>query len=84
MSCSGHVLCDLSKGLQVAPYDRVNEQASLFLSVTDGYVNDVRFDDNCPAVTVTVKRRHRPVIPQTVVTANNAEADDVALVVQDL
>lgn len=82
--CFGHVLSDLSEGLQVAPYDRINEHASLFFSVTDRYINDVRFNHNCSAVTVTVKRCNGAVVPQTVVSAYDAEADDVALVIQDL
>ncbi|WVY90734.1 hypothetical protein V8G54_036248 [Vigna mungo] len=79
-----HVFSDLSEGLQIAPYDCVHEDASLLLSVTWRYVNHVGLDHNRASVTVTVQRRHRPIVPQAVVAADHAEAHHVPLVVKDL
>ena len=82
---TSHIFSHLSQGLQIAPYDCVHENASLFFSVTGRYVNHVRLDDNCPSVaSVAVERGDGPVVPEAVVAADDAEAHDVALVVEDL
>ncbi|KAK2999375.1 hypothetical protein RJ639_037033 [Escallonia herrerae] len=57
----------------------------LVLGVTGRHVNDVRFDDNRPvAGTCGVKRGDGPIVGEAVVAADDAEADDVALVIEDL
>jgi len=71
--------------LEVATNDGVDKHARLLLSVTRGCVNDERLDDNRPfPVRRRVQRRYRLVIRQPVVPAHHAEANDVALVVEDL
>jgi hypothetical protein len=70
--------------LKIASYDNVNEVTSLFLCVAWRNINDVRLDNDGPGDRRRVKGRYGSVVREPVVTTNNAEADDVAFVVEDI
>ena len=81
---AGGVLRDLSKGLQVAPNDGVDKNTRVFFGVSWGYVNDIGFQDHgAGAGGGGVESGDRSVIGEAVVTTDHAEAEDVALVVED-
>lgn len=79
----GHSLRDLSQRLQIASHYRVDEDAGLFLGVTLRDVHLVRFDDERPGFD-GVQGSDGTVVPQAMISADDAEAEDVLLVIQDV
>ena len=70
--------------MQVAPDDGVDEHAGVFFGVSWGDVDDVGFqDDSAGAGGGRVEGGDRSVIGEAVVAADHAEAEDVALVIED-
>ena len=86
---SRHVFGDLSEWLEVAPNDGVDEHARVLHGVPRRNIDHVGLDHNGPVAVTRGWRRaveggDRLVVSQAVVPADDAEADDVALVVEDL
>ena len=82
--CS-HVLSDLSQRLQITTYYCIHKHTRLFFSITRRHIHNEGLDHHCPGPSSgRVKRHDRPVIVEPVITADDTEADDVALIVEDL
>lgn len=82
----GEVLGGVGQRLQVALDDGVDEDTGVLRRVPLRHVNHVRLhDQGRPAVLRRgVESRHRLVVGQTVVAADDPEAQNVLLFVQDL
>lgn len=81
----GLILGDLRQILEVAANNGVHEHVRILLGVAGRHVHDVRLHhDGAVSRRRGVQRRDGPVVQEPVVAADHAEADDVALVVEDL
>lgn len=82
---SGQVVGDLSKRLEIAFNNSIDEHAGFFFSVTWGDVHHVGFDhDGAVAGRSRVEGGDGSVIGEAVVPTYDAEADDVLFLVQNL
>ena len=70
--------------MEVAAEDGVDEDARVLGGVAGGDVNDVGLDDDGAGGGAGVKSGDRAVVEEAVVAADHAEADNVALVVEDV
>ena len=84
-TASGEILGDLSKRLEVAADDGVDERAGVVGGVSRRDVDYVGLDDDGAGTGGRrVESGDGAVVGEAVVAADDAEADDVALVVEDL
>ncbi|CAL5351557.1 unnamed protein product [Camellia sinensis] len=84
-SSSDRALSYLSERLKIASNNRLHKHARLFLRIPRRRIHDVRLHNHrSRAVCGGVERRHRLIIREAVIAADDAEADDVALVVENL